>query len=130
VTGLVYAPGALFAAQRGDALLWQLHRAALLRGQTPLVIAPVLAVAPAPSQHLDRLLAGCVLVDFPVSAARDVSRLRRLAPGVDLVRAAVLLAALAARAVVVDDGAGAFAALAANLGVDLRIFVVGGDRER
>jgi hypothetical protein len=125
VTGLVYAPGALAAAGRGDAQVWHLHRAALLRGQSPLVLAPVLASAPAPSAALEALLAGCSLVDFPVSAARDVSRLRQWVPGLELVTAAVALAALATRAVVVDDNAARLQPVARRLGVDLRIFVVG-----
>jgi hypothetical protein len=124
MTGLTYTPGALAAAQRGSAPMWHLHRAALLRGQTPLVIAPVLACAPGPSPALEALLAGCALVDFPVSAARDVSRVRRLVPGTDLVTAAVVLAALAARAAVVCDGSEKLAPLARALGADLRSIAI------
>jgi hypothetical protein len=124
MTGLTYTPGALAAAQQGSAAMWQLHRAALLRGQTPLVIAPVLACAPGPSPALEALLAGCTLVDFPVSAARDVSRVRRLVPGTDLVTAAVVLTALAARAAVVCDASERLAPLADALGADLRTIAI------
>jgi hypothetical protein len=121
VTGLVYAPAALRAAERGSPELWSLHRAALLRGQTPLVVAPVLAAAGTPGARTEALLAGCALVDFPVSAARDVGRLLHLVPGTDLVTAAAALAALAARAVVVTDEAQPFQAIGARLGVALAI---------
>jgi hypothetical protein len=196
VTGLVYAPGALLAAARGDPVLWHLHRAALQRGQTPLVPAPVLAALPlppadaalplppadaapplppadaalplppadaalplppadpagqpvtagvasplgqpgagrlavgpdravdAPQRRLAALLAGCALVDFPASAAWDVLRLRRLAPGADPVTAAVVLAALASRAVVVDDSAEQLRGIAEKLGVQLDVAVI------
>ena len=124
MTGLTYTPGALAAAQLGSAPMWQLHRAALLRGQTPLVIAPVLACAPGPSPALEALLAGCTLVDFPISAASDVSRVRRLVPGTDLVAAAVVLTALAARAAVVCDGTEQLAPLARALGADLLTFTI------
>ncbi len=123
MTGLVYAPDALGAADRGSPALWRLHRAALLREQTPLVLAPVLASAPAgpPSARLRALLAGCLLVDFPVGAAWDVARLRRLAPEIDLVTAAVVLAALAARAVVVSTEPEPYQKAASRLGVHLSI---------
>ncbi len=167
MTGLVYAPGALLAAARGDAALWHLHRAALLRGQTPLVPAPVLAAITLPPaggtdsaggrdsaggtagaratagtagadggpgqsdaasegsvRRLAALLAGCALVDFPGPAAWDVLRLRRLAPDADPVAAAVVLAALASRAVVVHDAAQPYREIAARLGVTLDVAIV------
>jgi hypothetical protein len=133
MTGLVYAPGALALAARGRDSLWQLHRAALLRGQTPLVLAPVLAATMLPTGHrptsgpaarLEALLAGCALVDFPVSAAWDVVRLRQLAPAADPVTAAVVLAALAARSIVVNDVAQPFQEIAERLGVPLGVATV------
>ncbi len=138
MTGLVYAPDVLVAAERGDPALWRLHRAALLRDQTPLVLAPVLAGAAfptpgaglptadgatdrtgEPATRLAALLAGCALVDFPVGAAWDVLRLRRLAPGTDLVTAAVVLAALAARAAVVSADPDRYLRPAHALGITL-----------
>jgi len=124
MTGLVYSPAALAAAERGSPALWHLHRAALRRGQSPLVIAPVLAAAEVPGPRARALLAGCALVDFPVAAARDVARLRRLVPTSDLVTAAVTVAALAARAVVVSDVAAPFQDIAARLGIRLDIALV------
>ena len=126
MSGLVYDVGALRAAGSGapaGAALWRLHRGALRRGETPLVIAPVLAAANGSGQ-LAALLAGCALVDFPISAAWDVRRLLARCPGADLVAAAVVLAALASRCAVVTTAPRPLEALAAALDVHLPLAVL------
>lgn len=87
--GLTYDTGALIAAERGDRLLWALHRAALLRGLRPTIPAGVFGEAwrGGPQPHLSRLLKGCRVEDLTEVRARRVgvlAALSRLSDTVDL----------------------------------------------
>jgi hypothetical protein len=129
--GLVYDTGALVAAARGDSTMWTLHRQAVARDETPLVIAPVLARAwsdgrdQASQALLARLLRGCMLVDFRIGAAYDVGRLLALSRTADVVAAAVVLAAVATRSAVVTSDPDNLDALGNALGVTLSLTVTG-----
>lgn len=58
---LTYDTGALVAAERGDRIMWSLHRAALRRGLPPAVPAGVLAEGSrgGPQANMSRLLKAC-----------------------------------------------------------------------
>jgi len=125
--GLVYDSGALVAAAHGQAEVWRLHRGALERSVTPLVIAPVLASAfgRAPGEGLlAAFLRGCAVVDFPVAAAYDAGRLLARSGTTDAAAAAVVLAAVATRSAVVTADPDQVRALAGALGVELPLAAV------
>jgi hypothetical protein len=129
--GLVYDTGALIAAAHGDPAMWTLHRQAVGRDETPLVIAPVLARAlshkrdAAVQAQLARLLRGCALVDFRIGAAYDVGRLLALSGTTDEVAAAVVLAAVATRSAIVTSAPDDLEVLGTALGVTLNLAVIG-----
>lgn len=75
--GLTYDTGALVAAERDDRLMWSLHRAALVRGLTPIVPAGVLGEAwrGGPQHRLSRMLKGCRIEPLTEEQARAIGLL-------------------------------------------------------
>jgi hypothetical protein len=75
--GLTYDSGALVAAERNDRLMWSLHRAALVRGLTPIVPAGALGEAwrGGPQHQLSRMLKGCGVEPLTEDQARAVGAL-------------------------------------------------------
>ncbi len=73
-SGLTYDTGALIAAERGDRLMWALHRAVIARGLPPTVPAGVLAEAwrGGPQHQLSRMLKGCKIEELSEVQARQV----------------------------------------------------------
>lgn len=125
--GVVYDSGALVAAAHGQPVVWRLHRGALERNATPLVVAPALARAwsLAPGDRLlTAFLRGCTVVDFPVAAAYDAGRLLARSGTADIVAAAVVLAAVTTRSAVVTADPEGVRMLARVLGVDLPLAAV------
>lgn len=96
MAGLTYDTGALIAAERDDRLLWSLHRAALQRGLTPTVPAPVLAQAwrGGPQHRLSQLLRGCRIEPLSELQARAVGALAARSGVDDVVDVAVIEGAL------------------------------------
>lgn len=94
--GLTYDTGALIAAERNDRVLWALHRAALLRGLSPVVPSGVLAEAwrGGPQAGLSRLLQGCEIEALSESLARNVGALAARARKAQIVDVCVVEAAV------------------------------------
>ncbi len=106
--GVTYDTGALIASQRGDRLLWALHRAALARDLSPTVPAGVLAQAwrGGPQHRLSRLLRGCRVVSLTEPRARAVGALAASSGHRDIVDLAVAETAMRRdEAVVTSDPA-------------------------
>jgi predicted nucleic acid-binding protein len=95
VSGYLYDTGALIAAERGDRVMWALHRRILSQGIRPTVPSTVLAQAwrGGPQAQLSRLLAGCAVREFTEEHARSAGRLLEKAGGSDIVDASVVVMA-------------------------------------
>jgi predicted nucleic acid-binding protein len=94
--GLTYDTGALIAAERNDRAMWALHRAALLRGVSPVVPAGVLAEAwrGGPQASLSRLLQGCEIEALSEKQARNVGALAARARKAQIIHVCVVEAAV------------------------------------
>jgi hypothetical protein len=106
--GVTYDTGALVAAERGDRLMWALHRAALVRGVPPVVPAGVLAEGwrGGPQAVLSRFLKGCEFEGLSKGQARAVGALAAKARHVDVVDVSVVEGAIRRHhAVVTSDRA-------------------------
>lgn len=123
---LVYDTGALLAAERGDRIMWALHRRGLDRAGQPLVPAVVLGQAwrGGPQPQLARLLKGCVIESFDGNAGRAVGRLLRDTDTSDVVDAHVVLTALRYRAAVLTSDPNDLQRLAAASKIPLRLHQV------
>lgn len=90
--GLTYDTGALIAAERGDRILWALHRAALGRGIVATVPVGVLAEAwrGGPQAQISRMLKGCRVEPMQEGQAREVGSLIQRSGLNDIVDVAVV----------------------------------------
>lgn len=120
---MVYAAGALVAAERSHRAVWADHRARLELGIVPLTTAPVVAqVSRSPRQvQLRRLLRGCQVVPFSVEMAHDVGALAGASGTSDVVDAHLVLVAAAAGAGVLTSDEGDLSRPAARLASPVRI---------
>lgn len=121
--GLTYDTGALIAAERGDRLVWTLHRAAVRRGLVPTVPAGVLAEAwrGGPQHQLSRLLRGCTVEALTEAGARDVGVLAARCGLSDVVDLAVVVGAARRGDAVVSSNRADIERVAA--GLDARLVV-------
>jgi predicted nucleic acid-binding protein len=103
--GLTYDTGALAAAERGDRLMWSLHRAALTRGLPPVVPAGVLAEGwrGGPQASLSRLLKGCRSEELTEERAKAVGALSARSGHGDVVDVCVVEGAIRRRHAVVTS---------------------------
>jgi hypothetical protein len=95
VSGYIYDTGALIAGERGERLMWAVHRRILDQGVRPTVPSTVLAQARrgGPQAQLSRLLAGCEIREFTEDHARRVGRVLRDTGAADIVDASVVVMA-------------------------------------
>lgn len=95
MTGYLYDTGALIAAERGERLMWAMHRRILDQGIHPGVPSTVLAQAwrGGPQPQLSRLLAGCEVREFTELNARTVGRVLGETGRADIVDASVVVMA-------------------------------------
>jgi len=105
MTNVVYAAGALVAAERNDRRLWADHRVRLEAGVVPVVPAPVVAqVSRSPRQaQLRRLLRGCEVLALDEPMAHAVGRLLGRAGTSDVVDATVVTLAITKQAQIVTS---------------------------
>ena len=91
----MYDTGALIAAERGDRLMWAVHRRILDHGIHPTVPSTVLAQAwrGGPQPQLSRLLSGCEVREFTELHARTVGRVLGETGRADIVDASVVVMA-------------------------------------
>ena len=121
--GITYDTGALVAAERGDRLLWSLHRRALERGLRPTVPAGVLGQAwrGGPQAELSRLLKGCRIEGLDETRARTAGDVCGRAGTADVIDATVAVGALARGDLVVTSDRNDIKRLASALGASLEI---------
>ena len=95
MTGYLYDTGVLIAAERGERVMWAVHRRILDQGVHPTVPSTVLAQAwrGGHQPQLSRLLAGCEVREFTELHARTVGRVLRESGSVDIVDASVVVMA-------------------------------------
>ena len=95
MSGYIYDTGALIAGERGERLMWAVHKRILDRGMRRTVPSTVLAQAwrVGPQPQLSRLLAGCEVREFTEEHARTVGRVSRETGAVDIVDASVVVMA-------------------------------------
>lgn len=95
MSGYLYDTGALIAAERGERLMWAVHRRILDRGFRPTIPSTVLAQAwrGGPQRQLARLLAGCEVREFTEQHARTVGRVLGDTGAADIVDASVVVIA-------------------------------------
>jgi len=123
VPGITYDAGALVAAERGDRLLWSLHRRALERGLRPTVPAGVLGQAwrGGPHAELSRLLKGCRIEGLDETRARTAGDACGRAGTADVIDASVAVGAIARGDLVVTSDRNDIKRLARALGASLEI---------
>jgi predicted nucleic acid-binding protein len=121
--GITYDTGALVAAERGDRLLWALHRRTLERGLRPTVPAGVLGQAwrGGPQAELSRLLEGCRIEGLDETRARTSGDACGRARTADVIDASVAVGAIARGDLVVTSDRGDIRRLASALGASLEI---------
>ena len=121
--GLTYDTGALIAAERGQRLMWSLHRAALGRGLVPVVPTGVLAQAwrGGPQAQLSRLLRGCQFEALTEAQARAIGSLAALSGLDDTVDLAVAEGAIRREHAVVTSNRTHIAQAASSRGWKLEI---------
>jgi hypothetical protein len=121
--GLTYDMGALVAAEKGDRIMWSLHRATLRRGLPPTVPAGVVAEGwrGGPQANLSRLLKGCDIEDLTEIQARAVGALAARADHDDIVDVSVVEGAFRRRHAVVTSNPGHLRKIAALTPVDITI---------
>lgn len=121
--GITYDAGALVAAERGDRLLWSLHRRALERGLRPTVPAGVLGQAwrGGPQAELSRLLKGCRIEGLDETRARTAGDACGRARIADVIDASVAVGAIARGDLVVTSDRNDIKRLASALGAPLEI---------
>lgn len=123
MTGITYDTGALIAAERGDRMVWSLHRRALERGRRPTIPAGVLgqALRGGPQAELSRLVNGCRIEALDERQARAAGHLCGRARTADVIDAAVVVGATVRRDLVVTSDRDDLERLAAVLGRSLEI---------
>ena len=126
-TGLVYGPGALAAAARGDRLFWALHQAALVRGLVPVVPAGVVSEAVRAAGGavlLEDVLAGTEVEPLDVDRASALGSLAAGAGADNLVTVAVVETAARRNLAAVAERSSKLAEVAAALDHDLVLHVI------
>ena len=95
MSGYLYDTGALIAAERGERLMWAVHRRILDQGIRPTVPSTVLAQAwrGGPQPQLSRLLAGCDVRELTEPHARTIGRVLGETGSSDIVNASVVVMA-------------------------------------
>ena len=95
MSGYLYDTGALIAAERGERLMWAVHRRILDQGIRPTVPSTVLAQAwrGGPQPQLSRLLAGCDVRGLTEPHARTIGRVLGETGSSDIVDASVVVMA-------------------------------------
>jgi hypothetical protein len=123
---LVYDTGALLAAERRDARMWERHAAALAAGIVPVVPVVVLAQAwrGGPQPNLSRLLRGCTVIPDSEGLGRAAGAVCAKAPTSDVVDALVVVVALGLDAPVITSDPDDLDLLAAAAGRRLAILPV------
>lgn len=123
MAGVTYDTGGLVAAERGDRLIWALHRRALERGLRPTVPAGALGQAwrGGPQPELSRLLKGCRVEALDEGRARAAGDACGRAKTADLVDASVVVGAVARGDLVVTSDRNDIKRLANALGAPLEI---------
>lgn len=123
MAGITYDTGALLAAEKGNRILWALHRRALERGVRPTVPAGVLAQAwrGGPQAELSRLLHGCRFEALSESASRATGAACARSTRSDVVDASVVVGAIVRDDVVLTSDPDDLAAIASALGKRLDI---------
>jgi hypothetical protein len=126
VPGITYDAGALVAAERGNRLLWSLHRRALERGLRPTVPAGVLGQAwrGGPQAELSRLLKGCRIETLDKTRARTAGDACGRAKTADVIDATVAIGAIARSDLVVTSDRRNIKRLANALGASLEIVTI------
>lgn len=121
--GITYDTAALVAAERGDRLLWSLHRRALERGLRPTVPAGVLGQAwrGGPQADLSRLLKGCHVEALDETRARNAGEACARARTADVIDASVAVGAIARGDLLVTSDRDDIRRLASALGASLEI---------
>jgi hypothetical protein len=124
--GLTYDTGALVAAERGDRLMWSLHRALLARGLPPVVPAGVLAEGwrGGPQAALSRFLKGCDVEELSKDRARSVGDLAARAQHDDVTDVSVVEGALRRRHAVITSDPAHIKKVAGAAGVPTTIHAV------
>lgn len=124
--GLTYDTGALVAAERGDRIMWSLHRAVLGRGLPPMVPAGVLAEGwrGGPQANLSRLLRGCGIEDLTRTQARAVGALAARADHDDIVDVSVVEGAVRRNHAVVTSNPSHIRRVATAVGASITIHTV------
>jgi hypothetical protein len=95
VSGVTYDTGVLIAAERGERVIWAMHRRALERGHRPVIPAPVLAQAwrGGSRAQLSRFRRGCRIEDMTEALALGAGALLAATGGSDIVDATVVSSA-------------------------------------
>lgn len=124
--GITYDTGALVAAERGQRLIWALHRRALERGLRPTVPAGVLGQAwrGGPQAELSRLVKGCRIEPLDERKARTAGHACGRAGTADVTDATVVVGAVARDDLVVTSDPDDVGHLADALGASLEIVAV------
>jgi len=126
VAGLTYDAGALVAAERGNRLMWSLHRRALERGLRPTVPAGVLGQVwrGGPQAELSRLLRGCRVEALDERSARRAGEVCARAKTADVIDATVVIGAVSREDLVVTSDRADIRRLARALGATIEIMDV------
>lgn len=126
MTGLTYDTGALLAAERGDRVVWARHEEALLRDESPIVPAGVLAQAwrGGPPARLSRFLGGCEIEPLDEGSARATGLACALSATTDIVDASVVVGALRRDDACATSDPVDLVAIAGALGARLRVLPV------
>ncbi len=124
--GITYDAGALVAAERGNRLVWSLHRRALERGLRPTVPAGVLGQAwrGGSQAELSRLLKGCRIETLDETRARTAGDACGRARTADVIDATVAIGAIARGDLVVTSDRRDIKRLANALGASVEVVTI------
>jgi predicted nucleic acid-binding protein len=126
VSGVTYDAGALIAAERGSESVWTLHRELLGRDLYPTLPTVVLGQVwrGGPQARLSRFIRGCRIEPFTEQQARAAGAALAASDGRDLVDAAVVVAALARKDLIVTSDPDDLRRIASAIGRDLAVHAV------
>jgi predicted nucleic acid-binding protein len=125
-SGVTYDAGALIAAERHSGSAWTLHRELLARKVYPTLPTVVLGQVwrGGPQARLSRFVRSCHIEPFTEQQARAAGVALAASGGSDLVDAAVVVAALARKDLVVTSDPDDLRRIASALGRELAVHVV------